>query len=109
MTAPRNDLSKNGRRVAEGPYKDGIKEGEWTEGKDIDRTALFFYGNGTYSSDKKNGLWKYVAPRENPTIKGFFTDGTPSGTWEVQYNGEKHTGTFEEVKKRVPKLNEFKF
>ena len=28
--------AKNGRRVAEGTYKDNIKEGEWTEGPDID-------------------------------------------------------------------------
>jgi len=99
---------KNGRRVAEGTYKNDLKEGEWTEGPDID-FASRFYGVGPYVNNEKNGEWNYVAPRKNPTIKGFFTSGSPSGTWEVQYNKEKHTGTFEEVKKKVPKLNEFKF
>ena len=101
--------AKNGRRIGEGPYKEGTKEGEWTEGKDIDRTALFFYGNGTYSSDKKNGLWKYVAPRENPTVEGFFTNGDPSGEWKVVYNKKTYKGSLEELKKQVPKLNEFSF
>ncbi len=99
---------KNGRRVAEGTYKNDLKDGEWTEGPDID-FASRFYGVGPYVNNEKNGEWNYVAPRKNPTIKGFFTSGAPSGTWEVQYNKEKHTGTFEDVKKKVPKLNEFKF
>ena len=42
-------------------------------------------------------------------LKGFFTEGEASGVWEVQYNKKKYTGTLEEVKKKVPKLNEYKF
>ena len=99
---------KNGRRVAEGPYKNDLKEGQWTEGPDID-FASRFYGSGPYANNQKNGEWNYVAPRKNPIVKGFFTDGEPSGSWEIQYNKKKYTGAFEEVKKKVPKLNEYKF
>ena len=99
---------KNGRRVAEGPYKNNLKEGEWTEGPDID-FASRFYGTGPYVNSQKNGEWNYVAPRKNPIVKGFFTNGEPSGSWDVQYNKKRYTGTFEEVKKKVPKLNEYRF
>ena len=100
--------AKNGRRVAEGQFKDNIKEGEWTEGQDIDFGSRFF-GKGTYSNNKKNGSWSYVAPRQNPTIEGSFTDGEPSGEWKVVYNKRTYTGSLAELKNKVPKLNEFSF
>ena len=100
--------AKNGRRVAEGTYKDDIKEGEWTEGPDIDFGSRFF-GKGTYSNNKKNGSWNYVAPRQNPTIEGFFTNGEPSGEWKVIYNKKTYKGSLKDLKKQVPKLNEFSF
>ena len=101
-------ICQNGRRVAEGSYKDDIKEGEWTEGPDIDFGSRFF-GKGTYSNNVKNGSWSYVAPRQNPTIEGFFTNGEPSGEWKVVYNKKTYKGSLEELKKQVPKLNEFSF
>ena len=100
--------AKNGRRIAEGSYKDDIKEGEWTEGQDIDFGSRFF-GKGTYSNNEKNGRWSYVAPRQNPTIEGFFTNGEPSGEWKVVYNKKTYKGSLEELKKQVAKLNEFSF
>ena len=100
--------AKNGRRIAEGSYKDDIKEGEWTEGQDIDFGSRFF-GKGTYSNNEKNGSWNYVAPRQNPTIEGFFTNGEPSGEWKVVYNKRTYKGSLEELKKQVTKLNEFSF
>jgi len=62
-----------------------------------------------YLDGKKNGEWNYVAPRKNPIVKGFFEEGEPSGDWEVQYNKKKYKGTFQDLKKKVPKLNEYKF
>ena len=100
--------AKNGRRVAEGTYKDNIKEGEWTEGPDIDFGSRFF-GRGTYSNNEKSGGWSYVAPRQNPTVEGFFENGKPSGEWKVVYNKKTYKGSLEELKKQVPKLNEFSF
>ena len=57
----------------------------------------------------KNGEWSYVAPRQNPTIKGSFKNGKPSGTWVVVYNKKKYEDTFENLLKSVPKLQEFSF
>tara|TARA_B100000497_G_C7680027_1_gene411366 strand:+ start:912 stop:2078 length:1167 start_codon:yes stop_codon:yes gene_type:complete len=96
------------RKVASGPYIKDIKNGEWTEGSDIDFGSRF-YGKGPYQNDKKNGEWNYVAPQENPTIKGSFKDGKPSGMWSARYNKKAYEGTFEELIKQVPKLNEYKF
>ena len=100
--------AKNGRRIAEGTYKEGIKEGEWTEGQDIDFGSRFF-GKGSYKDNQKEGSWNYVAPRQNPTIEGIFTGGQPSGEWKVVYNKKTYKGTLEDLKKQVPKLNEFSF
>ena len=100
--------AKNGRRIAEGTFKDNIKEGEWTEGQDIDFGSRFF-GKGTYSNNEKNGSWSYVAPRQNPTIEGFFTNGEPSGEWKVVYNKRTYKGSLADLKKKVPKLNEYSF
>ena len=100
--------AKNGRRIAEGPYKNDIKEGEWTEGQDIDFGSRFF-GKGTYSNNEKNGTWSYVAPRQNPTIEGSFTNGEPTGEWKVVYNKRTFKGSLAELKKQIPKLNEFSF
>ena len=100
--------AKNGRRVAEGTYRDDVKEGEWTEGPDIDFGSRFF-GKGTYSNNEKNGSWNYVAPRQNPTIEGFFADGEPSGEWMVIYNKKTYKGSLNDLKKQIPKLNEFSF
>ena len=58
---------------------------------------------------KKNGSWNYVAPRQNPTIEGFFTDGEPSGEWKVIYNKKTYKGSLNDLKKQIPKLNEFSF
>ena len=99
---------KNGRRTGEGTYKNNAKQGKWIEGPDID-FASRFYGVGLYLDGKKNGEWNYVAPRKNPIVKGFFEEGEPSGDWEVQYNKKKYKGTFQDLKKKVPKLNEYKF
>ena len=99
---------KNGRRTGEGTYKNNVKQGKWTEGPDID-FASRFYGVGSYLDGKKNGEWNYVAPRKNPIVKGFFEGGKPSGDWEVQYNKKNYKGTFQDLKKKVPKLNEYKF
>ena len=101
--------AKNGRRVAEGTYKDDVKEGEWTEGPDIDFGSRFF-GKGTYSNNKKNGQLELRCPQDkNPTIEGFFTDGEPSGEWKVIYNKKTYKGSLKDLKKQVPKLNEFSF
>jgi len=100
--------AKNGRRIGEGTFVSDIKEGEWTEGTDIDFGSRFF-GKGTYSNNQKNGQWNYVAPRQNPTIKGSFTDGNPSGEWVVVFNKKTYKGSLAEVKKQVPKLSEFSF
>ena len=100
--------AKNGRRVAEGSFKNNLKEGEWIEGQDIDSSSKFF-GKGNYSNNKKNGSWSYVAPRQNPTVEGSFTNGEPSGEWKVVYNKETYTGSLAELKNKVPKLNEFSF
>jgi len=96
------------RKVASGPYSGDVKTGEWTEGPDIDFGSRF-YGRGQYQNNQKTGEWSYVAPQENPTIKGNFIEGEPSGDWEVQYNKKKYKGTFQDLKKKVPKLNEYKF
>ena len=96
------------RKVASGTYKKDIKSGEWTEGPDIDFGSRF-YGKGQYLNNKKSGEWKYVAPQENPTIVGEFSDGEPSGEWVVRYNKKTYKGTLKEVIKKVPKLNEYKF
>jgi len=96
------------RKVASGTYKKDIKNGEWTEGPDIDFGSRF-YGKGQYLNNKKSGEWKYVAPQENPTITGGFSDGEPSGEWVVRYNKKTYKGTLKEVIKKVPKLNEYKF
>jgi hypothetical protein len=100
--------AKNGRRTGEGTFVSDIKEGEWTEGPDIDFSSRFF-GKGTYSNNQKNGQWAYVAPRQNPTIKGSFASGKPSGEWVVVYNKKTYKGSFKEVLKQVPKLSEFSF
>ena len=100
--------AKNGRRIAEGTYKEGIKEGEWTEAQDIDFGSRFF-GKGSYKDNQKEGSWNYVAPRQNPTIEGIFAGGQPSGEWKVVYNKKTYKGTLEDLKKQVPKLNEFSF
>ena len=100
--------AKNGRRVAEGTYINDQKEGEWTEGQDIDFGSRFF-GKGTYKNNLKNGEWSYVAPRQNPTINGFFTNGNPSGKWVVIYNKKKYEDSLENLLKLVPKLKEFSF
>ena len=100
--------AKNGRRVAEGTYINDQKEGEWTEGQDIDFGSRFF-GKGTYKNNLKNGEWSYVAPRQNPTINGFFTNGNPSGKWVVIYNKKKYEDSLENLLKSVPKLKEFSF
>ena len=94
--------------LGEGVFVSDVKEGEWTEGPDIDFGSRFF-GNGTYSNNQKNGVWNYVAPRQNPTIKGSFASGKPSGEWVVVYNKKTYKGSFEEVLKQVPKLGEFSF
>ena len=96
------------RKIASGPYSQDIKTGEWTEGPDIDLGYLF-YGRGQYENNQKSGEWKYVAPQENPTITGSFSGGKPSGTWVVLYNKKTYKGTLEDVIKKVPKLNEYKF
>ena len=96
------------RKVASGSYNRDIKTGEWTEGPDIDFGSRF-YGRGQYQNNKKTGEWNYIAPQENPTIKGGFTAGEPSGTWTVKYNKKTHRGTLKELIKKVPKLNEYKF
>ena len=100
--------NKGGRRTGEGTYEKDVKQGEWTEGPDIN-FASRFYGVGSYSDGKKNGEWNYVAPRNNPIVKGFFEGGNPSGDWEVQYNKKNYKGAFQDLKKKVPKLNEYKF
>jgi len=100
--------NKNGRRTGEGTYKNDVKQGKWTEGPDID-FASRFYGTGAYLDGKKNGEWNYIAPRKNPVVKGFFEGGEPSGDWDVQYNKKKYKGTFQDLKKKIPKLNEYKF
>ena len=96
------------RKVASGPYSGNVKTGEWTEGPDIDFGSRF-YGRGQYQNNQKTGEWSYVAPQENPTIKGSFIEGEPSGTWVVKYNKKTHKGTLKELIKKVPKLNEYKF
>ena len=96
------------RKVASGPYTQDIKNGEWTEGPDIDFGSRF-YGRGQYENNQKSGEWKYVAPQENPTITGNFSRGKPSGTWVVRYNKKTYKGSLQEVIKKVPKLNEYKF
>ena len=101
-------FAKNGRRIAEGTYKNGIKEGEWIEGPDIDFGSRFF-GKGNYANDLKSGKWRYVAPRQNPIVEGTFTDGKPSGEWTVVYNKKTYKGNLSELKTQVPKLNEFSF
>ena len=68
-----------------------------------------FFGRGTYSNNEKSGGWSYVAPRQNPTVEGFFENGNPSGEWKVVYNKKTYKGSLEELKKQVPKLNEFSF
>ena len=100
--------NKGGRRTGEGTYENDVKQGEWTEGPDIN-FASRFYGVGPYLDGKKNGEWNYVAPRNNPIVKGFFEGGKPSGDWEVQYNKKNYKGAFQDLKKKVPKLNEYKF
>ena len=100
--------NKGGRRTGEGTYENDVKQGEWTEGPDIN-FASRFYGVGSYLDGKKNGEWNYVAPRNNPIVKGFFEGGKPSGDWEVQYNKKNYKGAFQDLKKKVPKLNEYKF
>ena len=100
--------NKGGRRTGEGTYENDVKQGEWTEGPDIN-FASPFYGVGPYLDGKKNGEWNYVAPRNNPIVKGFFEGGNPSGDWEVQYNKKNYKGAFQDLKKKVPKLNEYKF
>ena len=82
--------------------------GEWIEGPDIDFGSRF-YGKGPYKNNQKNGEWNYVAPQENPTITGPFTDGNPSGTWTVRYNKKTYQGSLQELRKKVKKLNEYKF
>ena len=96
------------RKVSSGSYNQGIKMGEWTEGPDIDFGSRF-YGRGPYKDNKKNGEWNYVAPQENPTINGFFSVGKPSGTWTVKYNKKTYQGSLEDLRKKVTKLNEYKF
>ena len=96
------------RKIASGPYEQDIKTGEWIEGPDIDFGSRF-YGKGEYKNNKKNGVWNYVAPQENPTISGSFVDGEPSGTWKARYNKKNYEGTLKELKIKVPKLNEYKF
>ena len=96
------------RKVSSGSYNQGIKMGEWTEGPDIDFGSRF-YGRGPYKDNKKNGEWNYVAPQENPTINGFFSMGKPSGTWTVKYNKKTYQGSLEDLRKKVTKLNEYKF
>ena len=100
--------NKGGRRTGEGTYENDVKQGAWTEGPDID-FASRFYGTGAYLDGKKSGEWNYIAPRKNPIVKGFFEGGEPSGDWEVQYNKKKYKGTFQDLKKKIPKLNEYKF
>ena len=100
--------NKGGRRTGEGTYENDVKQGAWTEGPDIN-FASRFYGVGPYLDGKKNGEWNYVAPRNNPIVKGFFEGGKPSGDWEVQYNKKNYKGAFQDLKKKVPKLNEYKF
>ena len=100
--------AKSGRRIGEGIFKEDIKSGEWTEGPDIDFGSRFF-GRGTYSNNEKSGGWSYVAPGQNPTVEGFFENGNPSGEWKVVYNKKTYKGSLEELKKQVPKLNEFSF
>ena len=100
--------AKSGRRVGEGIFKEDIKSGEWTEGPDIDFGSRFF-GKGKYENNQKNGEWNYVAPRQNPTIKGSFTNGKPSGEWVVIYNKKTYKGSLEDLKNQIPKLKEFSF
>ncbi len=57
--------AKNGRRIAEGSYKDDIKEGEWTEGQDIDFGSRFF-GKGTYSNNEKKRKLELRCPKTKP-------------------------------------------
>lgn len=95
------------RKIAAGPYSQDAKTGEWTEGEDIDFGSRF-YGKGQYKNNKKTGEWNYIGPQENPTIKGSFTDGEASGEWEVRYNKKKYKGTLEDLKKKVPGLNEYR-
>ena len=64
---------------------------------------------GQYQNNQKTGEWSYVAPQENPTIKGNFIEGEPSGAWVVKYNKKTYQGTLKELIKKVPKLNEYKF
>ena len=96
------------RKIASGPYEQDIKTGEWIEGPDIDFGSRF-YGKGEYKNNKKNGVWNYVAPQENPTISGSFVDGEPSGKWKARYNKKNYEGTLKELMIKVPKLNEYKF
>ena len=96
------------RKIASGPYSEDIKMGEWIEGPDIDFGSRF-YGKGPYKNNQINGEWNYVAPQENPTITGPFTDGNPSGTWTVRYNKKTYQGSLQELRKKVKKLNEYKF
>jgi antitoxin component YwqK of YwqJK toxin-antitoxin module len=96
------------RKVSSGSYSQDIKTGEWTEGPDIDFGSRF-YGKGLYKDNKKNGEWSYVAPQENPTISGSFSEGNPSGIWTVRYNKKTYQGSLEELRKKVTKLNEYKF
>ncbi len=67
--------NKGGRRTGEGTYENDVKQGEWTEGPDIN-FASRFYGVGSYLDGKKNGEWNYVAPRNNPIVKGFLKEET---------------------------------
>lgn len=101
-------FAKNGRRIAEGNFESDVKQGEWTEGSDIDFGSRFF-GKGNYKDGLKSGKWSYVAPRQNPTIEGSFTDGKPTGEWTVVFNKKTYKGTLDEIKKQVSKLNEYSF
>ena len=47
--------------------------------------AHVFMVEGLYKDNKKNGEWSYVAPQENPTISGSFSEG--KAFWNLDGQG----------------------
>ena len=111
------NLSPYAEIRGKGKYNMGTQTGNWEEyytsaDGSLERKqsgSYELFGVGSYLDGKKNGEWNYVAPRNNPIVKGFFEGGNPSGDWEVQYNKKNYKGAFQDLKKKVPKLNEYKF
>ncbi|MDC0499181.1 pentapeptide repeat-containing protein, partial [Candidatus Pseudothioglobus singularis] len=94
---PQNKLYENGQIREEGNYKNGKKDGEWTE----------WYENGqiwkklNFKDDKGNGKWTYWYEDGQIRAEGKIKDSKGNGKWTYWYeNGQKREeGNYKNGKK----------